>query len=230
MEEKKLKKRKILAIMMASLALAGVGVETMASLNNSESIVEAKSRKRHHKRRITHKRKNKKRKTNKRRKKIKNKEYFSKGRFFSNGIVMTNPQRIDYHEYSERVTSDPFKVSNIYTPIITFKIINKTKREVDVNPFLNKHIRFYITNNSQKISFFPDTYMEYSSIQWTNKELKEMKNEDAELKPGKSVTILLGVSWPSNHWLLYNQWEINYLGNKGQIIKKENLPINVQKR
>ena len=71
MEDKKLKKRKLLAIMMASLALAGVGFETVASLNSSESIVEAKSRKTHHKHkkhRMSHKRNNNKRRNSKKKK------------------------------------------------------------------------------------------------------------------------------------------------------------------
>lgn len=233
MEEKKLKKRKLLAIMMASLALAGVGVETTAFLNNSESVVEAKSRRKHHKRRkhrVTHKRTNKKRKISKKHKKTKNKEYYSKGHFISNGIEMSRPKRIDYHEHKENAGSAPFKVSDVYTPIITFKVTNKTKHEISIGYFLNKHIRFYFTNNGQKLSFFPDVYMEYSSIHWTKEELKEMKNQDAELKPKKSATILLGESWPSEHWYQYNEWEINYLDNKGKVIKRDNLPINVQNR
>ena len=218
-----MKKRKLLAIMMASLALAGVGVETATSLNNTESVVEAKSRKRHHKcykRRVTHKRKNKKRKTNKRREKVQNKEYYSKGHFFSNGLEMSRPKRIDYFDASH----------DVYTTVLTFKLTNKTKHEIDVGGFLFKHLAFYSTNNGEKVKVVPDTYMELSFIPWTKKELREQKNTLNDIKPRKSKVALIGTAWKAYGWDMHNQWEINYLGNKGQVIKKENLPINVQSR
>ena len=204
--------------MMAALALSSVGVEATASLSHSESVVEAKARKKHHKRRAVRRRKN-----SKRHKKAKNKEYYSKGRFMSNGLEISQPQRIDY--YNAR--------TNSYSPVVVVKVTNKSKRTFtdDLSSFVYKHTRVYgsdISHNNKKVEIPLDGIVE-APFRWTKSEMKELNNT-SKLKPKKSAKVMLGTVWSKTQWQNFNIWELRYLNNKGKVIKTVGLPVNVKNR
>ena len=140
-----MKKRKLLAIMMASLALAGVGFETVASLNSSESIVEAKSRKTHHKHkkhRMSHKRNNNKRRNSKKKKAIKKKqtEYLKGNIYYNHGVSMTIPKRYELGGWDINTGRNNDIEAAEWFDGFWISMKNNSKHTIKPSEFITKHL------------------------------------------------------------------------------------------
>lgn len=232
MEEKKLKKRRLLAIMMAALALSSVGVETATSLNNTESVVEAKARKKHHKRRAVRRRKNKKRKNIR-------KEYFKNKTYYDNGIVMPMPKRFNFtldNLYTDKwgYDADGNFLSEQYIGFRT-TIKNNSNHSINVADFLKKHLQlidtksnnFPISNNINRSDYrigefngafiFENGDFDYRQ---KNQDWKQyLKNFDKSLAKKRSMTVLF-VHWVPDQNALNQYYLLKLKNNKGKQIKE----------